>query len=268
MKKELRTCTVQDQEGQWKEFYLIGLEGLDPYEQASVRKIEFSHYVTVKMDEEMMSAEMQLTRSQPQSWFNYTMADHTGKHRPYLKSAKNEKPVTFLSVEDWRARAEKIIAAREAAESLAFAAENPAPDGEQGDVLDDIDSEVGAKNKGPVHQQLESVDEMMGPAQNAQNAKPKKATKRKRGKGAEPEEDVESASGTGVPTLTGGVLELAKSDPDMAVVAKRHEEITKRPMAPCFAALEMSYVFKKSGKIGQAKNGAPRLQVLAAFCAI
>ena len=254
-KNQVQTAKIQGEDGKWKEYILVSLSGMDLSELASMRKMEVSHFVDVRLDEQILSSEMQITKGQMQLWYDFSSGDHVSKHRPQNRTATNDKPVSLYSISAWREMAEELESERAAAEIAAL----PAP---SSDGLAELDMEQAS---GPVHQQVESVQDMLGgPTADANKKASKKAAKRKRDKDKEEDdmllEDRVFQSGTGSLAL-GGITELARLDPDMAVVARRHEELTKRGLAPCFANLEMGYVFQKGGKIGQAKKGVPELHI-------
>ena len=248
--KEVQSVSITSEDGMTHHYYMISLSGLDASETAGLRKMQIAHDVTVQFGELLLDPSEQVTKSQPQAWFNFAKANHCGTQRPFTKQAavqnqiKDGKPPPVLSVQKWRAKAESILKKRERDEA-GVQSDNSDGDQSDDDHLADMDDEGEGR---PKHAQLESTEALI----NAPKLEAKrKAAAKRRGKKQDDEDD-EDLSMTGSQSR---VMELAQLDPDMSKVAAKHEQLTGRGTPPCLFALDIAKAFECNGKIGQSING-------------
>ena len=120
------------------------------------------------------------------------------------------------------------------------------------DYLEEMDAESDA---GPIHSTVETSADLINAGKLPEpKKKPTQKRKKKAGEGERDEEEEPSIGGS-----ASCILDLESLDPQMANVAKKHEQITGRNVPPCLFQLAMPKVFENGGKIGQAGNGVPRL---------
>ena len=252
--KDLVPIQILSENGVWKDHYLVSMHGVSESERAPLKKMQVSYEVVVRMAEELLGQEHHFAKNQSQNWFQFAQGDHAAKHR---KQNRTNRPPHLVDCTMWRAKASEIKLARQAAELVASSG---APDSQDShpDVFGDMDRENG-EEEGPRHHRVATAAETFG--SETPVVPKRKAAPKRRGRAALEEEDDEdadlaSASGTGTHDSSARMVELSRSDPEMAVVAKRHESITNRPVSRCFLSLDIMFVIKNSGRIGQAINGA------------
>ena len=256
--REFSPVKVVDEEGNLKDFYVMSLEGLDPADVLGMRKIQLQYHAEIIMDEHLLPRDRQLSKDQPMKWFNFAKSGHAGEYR--LGGLQVNQRSHLPSLSQCLSRASSIIEERQFKENLEveeqLAAEAAAADDGDG-VLDEIDGDEPA---GVVHVAAATAESLLGTSlRQSATAKKKPAGRGKKRKGAEEEEEdfQESESGVGA---SNRMVELAKSDPELAVVAQKHEKITGRTAPKCFESLKMADCFVEGNKVKQAVYGVPRRQ--------
>lgn len=243
--REFSPCLVCDEEGNYKEFYLVSLEGLQPADVMSMRKIQCQYYVDIIMDEHHVPQGCQVSKDQPKNWFEFASQGHVTKLRGGgLKVSDRAK---LISLSSMMAKAATIIQSREAAEEEQEAGHD---ESNYLDQLDDVDS------SGPKHAQFADSSALLGsmqPLAKKEKKQPQSRGRRKADKGDEQEDnelELESATGS-----TSRLLELQKVDPELAIVAQKHQKITGRFAPKCFENLQIKDVFAEGTKSKQSAYG-------------
>lgn len=257
--REIMPVTICDEEGHYRDFYLVSLEGLNPSDVLSMRKIQLQYFVDIIMDEHLLPLGRQFAREQPKNWFDFAGKDHCNKMRSGGLKISERAKLPLLT--DIMSKAASIMEARENQEeqNAAEQLEAEAAMGTSG-FLSDIDDE---QDEGPKHVQMGDASGLlgtMGPAA-AEKKKGTKAPRRKKEK-EEEDEDLEEVSQAGSTTR---MIELAKMDPVLASVAAKHEKLTGRPAAKCFfEGLSVRDAFTKTNQ-KQKNYGVPCLPYCCAF---
>eukprot|EP00438_Fugacium_kawagutii_P016280 Skav201194 [mRNA] locus=scaffold633:304690:311323:- [translate_table: standard] len=254
--REIMPVLTCDEEGNYKEFYLVSLEGMQIGDVLGMRKTQFQYYVDIIMDEHHVPAGCQLSREQPRNWFEFAGKDHFRKHRgmtirPTSSGGEKQDKPPIYSMSQLISKANSIIAERERAEA-GFGFEGSGL-GDSQDSLDDLDQIDAGKAGGPQHARLDSTYlGGIGPS-SAPKTAPKKGTKARAKKKGEEDEDMEGESAAG---SSARMLELNKNDPELAVVAKKHEKLTGRAAPKSFENLRVGDVFVEGNKAKQSLYGA------------
>ncbi len=260
--REIMPVTICDEEGHFRDFYLVSLEGLNPGDVLSMRKVQLQYFVDIIMDEHLLPLGRQFAREQPKNWFDFAGKDHCNKMRSGGLKISERAKLPLLT--DIMNKASSIIEAREnqeeqlAAEQL----ESEAMMGTGANYLDDIDDE---QDEGPKHVQLGDSTGLlgtMGATAVASDKKKSKPAKRKRDKAEEDDEEMDEVSQAGSTTR---LVELTKTDPVLAAVATKHEKLTGRPAPKCFfEGLSVRDAFARNNQ-KQKNYGVPCLPCCCAF---
>ena len=254
--REIMPIRSVDEEGNWKEFYLVSLEGLELGDVLSMRRTQFQYYVDIILDEHHVPMGNQLSKDQPRNWFEYATKDHFTKHRGFVPKQtfssssgdglKLDRPLVH-SLSKLMEKASGIISSREDAEAHA-----EAPDDDEMDSQDQL-ADIDAENEGKSirHAQLPDMmlSNMGGPTPTKPAPKKQARGSHKKRKTDEEEDDavdLESATGSSL-----RMLELGKNDPELVVVAQKHENITGRKAPKSFENLRVQDVFVDGNSTGK-----------------
>ena len=244
---------AKNEEGEKKNMYVMSLRGLPLEELLSIRKIEISHSVSVDHIEHLLLQEKQLTQDQGMVWAESTCKQQI-KTRP--SSVTNAGLAGLHTLEYYQKKAAEIEKRRQ--EQMGAEAEEDEAD-EEDNLLDQMDGEVPSSGVRPVHEAVPEAGSAFGSIlSTTASATGKSRAKKKRGsKKDEEEEDADNVSSIG---FSGRMnpLEIARVDPEMAPVAKKHEMLTNR-VSPSLANLQIKR-FLDGEKLGQAITGV-RLSV-------
>lgn len=247
-----KAIELANEEGDLKVFYVISLHDLPPHELTAIRKVRLSHSTCVQHLEHLLLPERQLTQDQGKTWANCAS-------RQLVKSRPSS--LTFAgrgglhSLEYYRNKAAELEVRRSQALE-AEAAENEAESPEEEDILGEMDGDATSRPRGPAHEDFSApaLGSLFSATTSAsKTGKGKKPLTRRKGKKAEDEEDDNASSVLpGCSKMT--PAELARVDGEMAVVARRHEQLTNRS-SPSLSNLSVKR-FLAGEKLGQVINGA------------
>lgn len=252
--KEIMPVKTVDESGHCKEFYLVSLEGLQPGDIFSMRRTQFQYYVDIVMDEHHVQPSTQLSRDQPKNWFEFASKAHGAKHRGMGGEKQDRKP-TIHSLSLLMEKASAIVSRRESAEVVP---QEPGDSQDSQAYADELDALDAEKEGGPQHAQLQDESMLLGSGANpGKGPAPKKTARTGKKKALGDDDDdmeIDSVAGS-----SARMVELTKNDPEMSIVAQRHEKITGRSAPKCFENLQVKDVFVEGSKIKQNMYGARAL---------
>ena len=242
-----KSVDIKNEEGEKKAMFVISLRGLPLEELCGIRKIQIAHKVSVDHMEHLLLQERQLTQDQGLIW-----AESTCKQQ--IKSRPSS--VTFAgraglhTLEHYQGKAQEIEEKRRSA--LGVNEEAAEEEDEETDILDQM--EMGEQTALPLHEAVPEGSSAFGSllSTTATGSAKKKQTKKKKS-GEEEDNMPDDASSMGGVGNKMNPTEIAKIDPEMAPVAKKHFELTNRA-SPSLANLQIKR-FLAGEKLGQAITG-------------
>jgi hypothetical protein len=246
--KKDKLITIDNEEGQATKGFLFSMKNLDANMIAGFRVPRVFQEVKAIHGEIYVHPLRQIAKEQGHNWFEFQSSALLQKRpasakvsaRPHLALLANLLPTEDQSPEDTGARASR-------AEVASAETENESAEAV---VADDVLAAFGdavSEPDGPQHAPAESVYGSLASEPTTASAAGKGGKGKKRRKATEADEE-EILHGEGL-----SIAALAQSDPDMAEVARKHEQLTKK-LCTSLWQLDVS-VFLQGERLAKALTG-------------
>ena len=219
----------------------MSLDGFSFAEYISVRKFRTHREVTMVHGKQYVDAARQLSKGQPQEWFDYQWSKEM-EARP--TSFKLSGRVGLKSIDALRTAAAELLAEFSGDEA---GSDQKGGDGAEDsqdpmDMLEELEAE-----KDQVRHGVSAADGL------AQEDRPMAKAKPKAGGGKRKRQEPESED-EGMATEGNEPADLQEADPEMAAVMRRHATLTGKA-SPCFHNLSVQRIMGGE-KLGKALQGA------------
>lgn len=214
---------------------------LSPNEVFGIRRLQVGHRVAVEQQEHLLFADRQLVQDQGDTWRKFASDVHVAS---LPSGAKVSGRPGLHTVPELRAKAQAIQEARSNAVEAHHGLDSEESQAGSEDLLDEMDGSQSAN--APRH--TAAVSAKVG-SLSATVATPKVKRTPKKNKTADETDEISS---TGAVARSLG--DLSRVDPEMAVVAFKHESVTGRPSSGSLANLQIRR-FLQGEKLGHFLNG-------------